>query len=93
MTAVYEGDECETKLRTKFGQPSKQCRTFKHQQIIVYNSRYFKQTHKNITFYFFYSYKFLLLHSINGQLDMCDLSLYIKTCLPLSGALKNSNFH
>ena len=61
---------------------------FKHQQIIF---RYIEPTHLNNTFYYIYVYnndKLILLHSINGQIDMFGLNLYMNTCSPLSEAAR-----
>ena len=58
----------------------------KHQQIIF---RYIEPTHLNNKLYYIYvcnNDKWILLHSINGLIDMFGLKLYMNTCSPLSEA-------
>ena len=48
-------------------------------------------THLNNKLYYMYVYnndKLILLHLINGQIDMFGLNLYMNTCLPLSEAAR-----
>ena len=59
---------------------------FKHQQLFF---RYIEPVHLNNKFYCIYVYnndELILLHSINGQIDMFGLNLYMNTCSPLSGS-------
>ena len=61
---------------------------FKHQQII---NRYIEPMYLNNEFYYIYVYnndKLILLHSINEQIDMFGLNLYMNTSSPQSEAAR-----
>ena len=55
----------------------------------ILDALYIEPTHLNNKLYYMYVYnndKLILLHLINGQIDMFGLNLYMNTCSPLSGS-------